>query len=56
MLKQIWDMSMYISFVFHQKSANQVVKPVNEREEEDVESGEDDSEYSGSQKSSVCED
>ncbi|KAK9745329.1 SNF2-related domain [Popillia japonica] len=26
-LKQIWDMSMYISFVFHQKSANQVVKP-----------------------------
>ncbi|XP_018572376.1 DNA repair and recombination protein RAD54-like [Anoplophora glabripennis] len=34
-LKQIWDMSKYISFVFHQKSARQEVKPVKSFEEEE---------------------
>lgn len=34
-LKQIWDISRYVSFVFHQKSACQEVKPVKEEEEED---------------------
>lgn len=29
-LKQIWDIVTYISFVFHQRSATQVVKPVIE--------------------------
>ncbi|CAH0548716.1 unnamed protein product [Brassicogethes aeneus] len=47
-LKQIWDMSKYISFVFHQKSACQEVKKVkifqeedpdfNEKEQEDLDS------------------
>ncbi|KAJ8916525.1 hypothetical protein NQ315_000167 [Exocentrus adspersus] len=49
-LKQIWDMSKYISFVFHQKSAKQEVKPVKEVEEEEEEVEEDDagdSDYSG---------
>lgn len=52
---------MYISFVFHQKSANQVVKPmVNEElngEENEDGVDDDDSEYtSSSQQSSVYED
>ncbi|XP_072379893.1 DNA repair and recombination protein RAD54-like [Diabrotica undecimpunctata] len=34
-LKQIWDMSKYISFVFHQKSAKQEVKKVVEEEDPD---------------------
>lgn len=33
-LKQIWDISKYISFVFHQKSAKQEVKPQRDFEEE----------------------
>lgn len=37
MLKQIWDISMYISFVFHQKSATQEVKAIKEVEEEEKE-------------------
>ncbi|XP_044261674.1 DNA repair and recombination protein RAD54-like [Tribolium madens] len=44
-LKQIWDMATYISFVFHQKSAKQEVKPVKE-EEEDPDYDKDDSDYS----------
>lgn len=31
-MKHVWDMSKYISFVFHQKSARQEVK--SERKEE----------------------
>ncbi|EFA05805.2 DNA repair and recombination protein RAD54-like [Tribolium castaneum] len=34
-LKQIWDLSKYISFVFHQKSAKQEVKRVKEEEVEE---------------------
>lgn len=54
-MKQIWDMSMYISFVFHQKSANQVIKPV---ENEEIEEQDDDnySEYTSSQVSSMYDD
>lgn len=37
-LKQIWDMSKYISFVFHQKSATVAVKAI--KSEEDVEEAE----------------
>lgn len=32
-MKQIWDMSKHISFVFHQKSACQEVKPCKIEEE-----------------------
>lgn len=35
-LKQIWDMSKYITFVFHQKSANAIAKPL-EKEDDDKE-------------------
>lgn len=53
-LKQIWDMCKYISFIFHQKSANQEVKKIKsfEEKEEDKNSDyeekddEDDSDYS----------
>uniref|UniRef100_A0A1Y1LRC4 DNA repair and recombination protein RAD54-like n=1 Tax=Photinus pyralis TaxID=7054 RepID=A0A1Y1LRC4_PHOPY len=41
-IKQIWDMSQFISFVFHQKSANEVVKPIQNIEEEEAEQTEDD--------------
>ncbi|CAH1988674.1 unnamed protein product [Acanthoscelides obtectus] len=57
-LKQIWDMSKYISFVFHQRSAKQESKPqkcfeeeeaeVPEKQEDsDYEDKDDDSDYSG---------
>lgn len=32
-MKQIWDMSKYISFVFHQKSATVAVKEIKNEEE-----------------------
>lgn len=41
MLKQIWDMSKHVSFVFHQKSACQEVKPVKEEEEDEREEDDD---------------
>nr|CAH7767066.1 unnamed protein product [Callosobruchus chinensis] len=45
-LKQIWDMSKYISFVFHQRSAKQEVKPQKSFEEEtEVLEKEEDPEY-----------
>ncbi|XP_022910598.2 DNA repair and recombination protein RAD54-like [Onthophagus taurus] len=45
-LKQVWDVSKYISFVFHQKSANQIVKPapIEEEFDENEENGKSDSE------------
>ncbi|XP_050305885.1 DNA repair and recombination protein RAD54-like [Anthonomus grandis grandis] len=36
-LKQIWDVCKYISFVFHQKSAKQEVKKINSFKEEEEE-------------------
>ncbi|XP_060534164.1 DNA repair and recombination protein RAD54-like [Cylas formicarius] len=48
-LKQIWDLTKYISFVFHQKSACQEVKPKSfEEEDPDYEEKDDenDSDYS----------
>ncbi|KAF5291759.1 hypothetical protein FQA39_LY14247 [Lamprigera yunnana] len=36
-LKQVWDMAHYISFVFHQKSAHAVVKPLPNEDDEDKE-------------------
>lgn len=35
-LKQIWDISKYISFVFHQKSACQEVKPSKNNETDET--------------------
>ncbi|KAJ8956304.1 hypothetical protein NQ318_015040 [Aromia moschata] len=43
-LKQIWDMSKYISFVFHQKSACQEVKRTKSFEEEEEEEAENEEE------------
>lgn len=34
-IKQIWDMSKYISFVFHQKSATVAVQPIDEKEDKE---------------------
>lgn len=50
-LKQIWDMSKYISFVFHQKSAKAEITAVKNSEEEDPdfndkEEDDQDSDYS----------
>ncbi|KAJ8968016.1 hypothetical protein NQ314_002520 [Rhamnusium bicolor] len=45
-LKQIWDMSKYISFVFHQKSACQEVKPIKSLEEDDPEYNEKEDDFS----------
>ncbi|KAF2896347.1 hypothetical protein ILUMI_09810 [Ignelater luminosus] len=51
-LKQIWDMSRYISFVFHQKSANQVIQPVkNEDSKEDEDEDYEDSSDKNSESS-----
>lgn len=43
---------MYISFVFHQKSANQVVKPIESDKDEEDEEYEDSGEGGSSQASS----
>lgn len=48
-MKQIWDMSKYISFVFHQKSAKEEIKPCKKEEAEhdyDEEDDKNDSDYS----------
>lgn len=37
MLKQIWDMAKYISFVFHHKSAQVVAKTNDSEKEEEIE-------------------
>lgn len=54
-LKQIWDMSRFISFVFHQKSANQEVKPVVVEQKAEEEQDEDWKEKDNSDDSDYCE-
>lgn len=47
-IKHIWDVSKYISFVFHQKSATTVVKPEPKEEDKDYseeEEEDDDDDY-----------